>query len=540
MNKLSTLAGAAVAATAMLALDPAVATAKDTIIIAIPGTPQGIDLDRQAGPQTWTMAAQVIELGAEWQPVAYPYKPVAGADPTKIAGFTYPNFSQQAMAPGIVEKCELSADGRSATYHLRKGVKSAAGNEFTADDVLWRVERAHALKAIGAFLQNAANVSDPKQWKKIDAHTVQITGDQPMPLVCKILTNLYWYWFDSKEAKKHVTADDPWATKWVSTGGVGFGPYVIETWEAGKRVVMRANPNYWKGAPEIKRIIYLVVPESSNRVALLRQNKVDMVEGLSPDEALALAADAGVRVAAVRGNQSIYAVMNNTKPPFDDPNVRQAINHLIRRDKIVADIYRGLAEEWQGVMPSTYPGFVQMSRYPYDVAKAKELLAKSKHAGGFKTTLAFSAGDPVQENIAILLKSSLAEVGIDVTLRKTPVAAHSDQVQSKNADFALWIDFPIQPDPNYSIGLIYGGGNAVNYQRYKNADVDSGLAKGAGIVDTAERNAFHAAIEEQISKDAPLGWIAEPYYVNAMRGAVSGWKWFTTQYYKVAEMKVAD
>jgi peptide/nickel transport system substrate-binding protein len=104
----------------------------------------------------------------------------------------------------------------------------------------------------------------------------------------------------------------------------------------------------------------------------------------------------------------------------------------------------------------------------------------------------------------------------------------------------LWIDFPIQPDPNYSLGLIYGGGNAVNYQNYKNDEVDRILKEGATIVDTAERNKFHAPAEQQINKDAAIGWIAEPYYVNAMTDKLSGWKWFTTQYYKVAEMKLAD
>jgi peptide/nickel transport system substrate-binding protein len=321
---------------------------------------------------------------------------------------------------------------------------------------------------------------------------------------------------------------------------MGFGPYAIDSWEAGKRVVMKANANYWKGAPPIKRIIYLVVPESTNRVALLRQGKVDLVEGLSPDEAMALAADTSLRVAAVRGNQSIYAVMNNTKPPFDDPFVRQAVNTAIPREQIVKDIYRGLAEPWQGVMPSTYPGYVPMSRYGFDVGKAKQLLAQSKSPNGFKTTLAFSAGDPVQENVAILLKSVLAPLNIDVSLQKMPVAAQSDLVQSKRADFALWIDFPIQPDPNYSLGLIYGSGNAVNYQNYRNPEVDRILAEGATIVDSAQRNAFHAPAEEQISKDAALGWIAEPYYVNAMSAKVSGWKWFTTQYYKVSEMNIAD
>lgn len=523
-----------------LAATPGVALAKDTIVIAIPGTPQGIDLDRQAGPQSWTMAGQVIELGAEWAPIPYPFKPVAGADPTKIPGFSYPNFADQALVPALIEKCDLAPDGLTATYHLRKGVKSGVGNEFNADDVLWRVERARALKAIGAFLQSTANANDPAQWKKIDDHTVRITADKPMPLACKILANLYWYWFDSREAKKHVTPDDPWATKWVATGGVGYGPYTIESWESGKRVVMKANANYWKGAPAIKRIIYLVVPDSTNRVALLRQAKVDIVEGLSPDEAMALSSDASLRVAAVRGNQSIYAVMNNTKPPFDDPKVRQAINTVIPRAQIVKDVYRGLAEPWQGVMPSTYPGYVPMSAYDFNIEKAKELLAQSKSPKGFKTSLAYSSGDPVQENIAILLKSIMAPIGIDVTLQKMPVAAHSDLVQSKNAEFALWVDFPIQPDPNYSLGLMYGSGNAVNYQRYSNSEVDRILKEGTSIVDSAQRNAFHVPAEEQISKDATIGWIAEPYYVNAMTAKVSGWKWFTTQYYKVSEMQIAD
>src|SRR6201997_5617679 len=243
---------------------------KDTIIIAIPGTPQGVGVDRPTGPQTRTMAAQLIEPGAEWKPTTYPYAPTPGADPTKIPGFTYPDFRTQQMVPGIVENCDLSADSKIAVYHLRKGVKSAAGNEFTAKDVLWRVERAHALKAIGTFMLNTANASDPKQWQEVDAHTVRISSDKPMPLICKILTNSPWYWYDSTEAKKHSTPDDPWATKWASTSLVAFGPYVIRSWEAGNRVVMDANPNYWQGPPKIKQIIYQVVPESASRVALLK------------------------------------------------------------------------------------------------------------------------------------------------------------------------------------------------------------------------------------------------------------------------------
>src|ERR1700739_939165 len=96
------------------------AQTKDTIIIAVPGTPQGVDVDRPSGPQTWTMAAQNIESGAEWKSTAYPYAPTPGADPTKIPGFAYPDFRTQQMVPGVVENCDLSEDSKTAVYHLGK------------------------------------------------------------------------------------------------------------------------------------------------------------------------------------------------------------------------------------------------------------------------------------------------------------------------------------------------------------------------------------------------------------------------------------
>jgi peptide/nickel transport system substrate-binding protein len=105
-----------------------------------------------------------------------------------------------------------------------------------------------------------------------------------------------------------------------------------------------------------------------------------LIEGVSPDEAVSLAASSNVRVAAVHGNQSIYLVMNNAKAPFDKVQVRQAINHLLARDQIVKDIYRGLAVTWEGVMPSVYPGYVEFNNYTYNVAEARRLLAEAGYA----------------------------------------------------------------------------------------------------------------------------------------------------------------
>jgi peptide/nickel transport system substrate-binding protein len=509
---------------------------RTTLVIAIPGTPQGVDLDRQAGPQSWTMAGQLLSPGAEWARVEYPYEKPPIGDPTQVPGFTYPNLKDQDIEWQIIEKCDLSKDGKKATYHLRKGVKTFDGQEFTADDVLFRVERAIANKAIGAFMVGAANAADLKQWKKVDDHTVRITSDSAMPLICKLNTNLYWTYWDSETIKENAAADDKYGNEFVATNGASFGPYHVTSWESGKQVVMEANENYWGGAPEIKKIIWRVVPESSNRVALLKSGQVDMAEALSPEELASLDGNEGVRVAAPRSSLSIYAVMNNKKKPFNEVKVRQAINHAIPRDDIVDKVYRGLANRWEGVMPSIYPGYVEQSRYPYDIEKAKQLMSEGGYADGFKTTLSYNAGDPVQEQAAILLQTSLRQIGVQVTLQKLPPAALSDKVQSKTADFAFWLDFPIQPDPNYSLRLLYLTDNAVNYQNYSNAEVDKLIEDATPIVDAEERLKAHEEIQNRIAEDAPIAWMTEPNYLIGMRDTIEGWGWHTTQHYLVKDL----
>src|SRR4029077_18794448 len=89
------------------------AQTKDTIIIAVPGTPQGVDVDRQSGPQTWTMAAQGIEPGADWKPTACPCVAPPEGVPANIPGFTYPDFRSQPMVPSILENCDLSTDSKT-------------------------------------------------------------------------------------------------------------------------------------------------------------------------------------------------------------------------------------------------------------------------------------------------------------------------------------------------------------------------------------------------------------------------------------------
>lgn len=543
--------GAAAAAliAAGTSLAPGMAKAGvDTMVIAIGALPQGIDLDKNVSPTTWSMGAQVLEDGMSWEWVDFPFSTGDDWDPSTIPGFKYPDYmGKQILVPGIIEKCELASDGKSATYHIRKGVISPWGNEFTADDMLWRIDRGKATGAINNFLEFLLNlpgqtINPPESggYEKIDKYTVEITSSAGMPLACKRFTNYYDAFLDSTEVMKHATDEDPWADKWVSTNGGGFGAYRVTEWSPGKRVVMAANEDYWRGAPEIKKIIYLVVPESANRVALLQQGKVHMAEGLTPDEIVALASSDKARGVAVRGNQSMWVMINNELPPYDNLKVRQAINHVINRETIARNIYHGMMNPWQGVMPSTYPGYESWLKYDFDPAKAKQLLADAGFPDGFDAELTFDAAQAAMESIAILLQSDFKKAGINLSLKKLPTAAASDIVQSKKGSLALWTDMPIQPDINYALKLVWPTGALVNYHNFSDPKVDQTLKDGEGVVDPEARIKAHAGIQEYIHDLAPLGWIGEHYFAVGLSRKVSGFRWYTTQYYHVNEMTISE
>ena len=522
----------------LLLVSPNLALAKDNLIIAIPGLPSGVDLDRHVSPQTWTMAAQLFESGMEWEMGDYPFESGKAFDPTNLEGYQYPiGYTTQNTTPALFESCEEFEGGQRVVYHIQPGIMSAWGNEFTADDVIWRYNREKELPIIYALVSHLFN-TDTATKTKIDDYTVELTNDVPMPLACPGLTNFYNAWLDSKEVSRHASGDDPHSANWLATNGGGFGAYYVTEWSPGKRVIMEANPNYYKGEPVIGRITYVVVPESAGRLALLQRGEVDIAEGLSPDEINALADNESAAGVAVRGNSQMWLIANNNHEEMTDLRVRQAINYAIPRTEIVDNVYHGMAREWNGVISSVTPGYVESDAYAFDLKKARSLLEEAGKGDGFTLELAFSAGVPEMENMAVLLQDSLGEIGISLDLKKLPVAAHADLVQSRNAQLALWIDSPIQPDSNYVMSLVYSSGDLalVNYSNYQDDYVDAKLVEGSAIADAEERIEFHKDLQSHIREDAAFGWVVEPYFRIGVSRAITGFRWFTTQYYKVALM----
>ncbi len=496
--------------------------AKDTLIIGITSMPPGADNDFHSHPETWPLIMNLYAHGLEYKYI--PSGEPGGPDILK------PQFGQ--IEPRLFRKWTLSKDGKTATFHLRKGVKSAYGNEFTTKDVFWRYQRNFANKALGTFFLICEDISELDAIKVIDKYTFSTTANGPTPLAVHMKTNHYVGYIDSTQAMKHATETDPWASKWIAkNGGSGLGPYTVTEWKAGNRIVLKANPNYFRGEPKFKKIILKVISEGSSRLTMLKTGIIDVATGLSPREHKSLRNANGVKTVNIAGNMCFWGLMNNKIKPFDNKLVRQAINYAIPRRQIAKAAFYGFAKPWKASLPMMYEATTSTKEFPYsyNLKKAKQLLTKAGYPNGFDTELAYDAAYATDETTATLIKTSLGKIGINVQLRKMPSGTFMTKVTARELPFALWWDMPMMPDPNYAITLTYHGKSVVNYERYDNPEVNRMLKKGNAIVDWQKRVEYHKKIQRLIMEDAPIAYIVQRDYTVAMRDNIEGWNWSTMQ-----------
>ena len=201
--------------------------------------------------------------------------------PGGVRGATELRKGDAGMLPALVERTEVSDDNLTYTLHLRAGVMSAAGNEFTSEDLRWMIERNFGVAIVGAFVVGVAKIPSMDNVKVIDERTIEITITAPNPLFYRAMQLQTISPADSTVAKANATEDDPWATEWMKRNQMGFGPYYVEEFTPGSQLVLKANKNYWRGEPFFSEIIYREIPDSSQRLALLKQGQIDIAENLS-------------------------------------------------------------------------------------------------------------------------------------------------------------------------------------------------------------------------------------------------------------------
>jgi peptide/nickel transport system substrate-binding protein len=487
----------------------------ETLVVAGPRTPESLELDYPS-----TEAVQEARKNIYERLLAY--EMVENEDGVRLENF-------DKIVGALAESWEVSDDKTSITFHLAEA-KSPAGNVLSADDVMWTFERGWDLKATFFWYMNQMlKIEDfDAAFQKIDDRTVKVTLPKPSPLIDRLWVNNDLSIIDATEVKKHLSDEDPWGQTWLSTNSASFGAYSVSSYVPGREIIYEANPGYFRGEPRIKKVIFREIPTSSNRVAALEAGSIDVAEWLLPRELDLLRQSPGVKVWTVFGNYIHRVDMNNTIPPFDNVLVRQALNYLVPRDEISQAVYYGTARPTKSPVSEIYPAYTDaFFDYTYDPEKAKALLAEAGFADGFETELGYRTGEEIEEQIAVILKTSFAQAGVDVQLNKVPSSTLVERYSGGTIPMYFLRDGAWVPDAAYVANLWLNSASMVDFSRYKNEEVDKLIDKNLTWTVEEDRIADMTKVQEMVVTEAPWVFLFNPGYQLATRENVKGFSWYT-------------
>ncbi len=390
-------------------------------------------------------------------------------------------FDLDTVRGELAESYDVSPDGLKITFHLRKDAKFQDGTPVTAEDVKWSLDRAVTANSLAKAQLLTGSLTSPDQFKVIDPYTFEVTLPKPDKLALPNLATVYPVIFNSKVAKAHATADDPWAQNWLKENTAGSGAFVIETFKPAEQVILKRNDAWNRGPANsqaaFKRLIVQTVPEASTRANLVERGDADIVIDLQPTDAAALEAKGKLKVISTPQYNAIsFISFNNKIPPFDNVNVRKAIAYALPYDDMfkAALFGRGFplyGATWtDGKAPSG--GFPIPQPVKLDLAKAKEYLAAAGMPDGFSTTFSFNVGQAnVAEPMAALLKETLAKIGIKVEIQKLPDAQMSTLINEKKLPFFTENIVAWLPSMDYFYRNFYIGNIRWNYSSLDNPQI---------------------------------------------------------------------
>ena len=417
-------------------------------------------------------------------------------------------------------------------FKLRKGVKWHDGTPFSADDVMFTVERAQNVpNSPSSFVTYLKG----KTFKKIDDHTIHIETAKPYPLMPNDMTTVK---IISAKAGKGASTEDYNSGK----ATIGTGPYKFVEWVPGDRIVLERNDGYFGDKAAFDRIVFKPIKSGPARIAALLAGDVDFIDNVPPLDVARLKQNSDVKLSSGPSNRVIYLHMDQfrensphitakdggpIKNPLMDVRVRKAISMAINRDAIVARVMEGVAVKAGQLLPAGFHGVSdKMKPENYDPEKAKALLAEAGYPDGFKMTIHGPNDRYINDaKIAEALAQMLSRVGIDASVETMTKAVYFKRASSGGENGLPEFSFMVlgwgagsgeASSPLKALLHSYDkskGMGAANRGRHSDAAVDSLIQKALATVDADARGALLAeATEKAVGEN--YGVIPLHYQVN--------------------------
>jgi peptide/nickel transport system substrate-binding protein len=430
--------------------------------------------------------------------------------------------SNGKILPSLAQLWQPSGNNKW-TFILRRDAKFHDGSSVTAADVIFSISRAQT-DPKSTF---KGSVSSIKSMKALGDYTLEIVTERPDPLLPNKLVGILVV------SQRQVQFNPNWAEK-----PIGSGAYRFVSWLSGDNLLLEANPNYWGGAPVIKRVKLQNIPNPAARVAALVSNQVQLIEKIAPQDVARLSANPEFRVLQAPSNRVLYLVMDvqnagsspavtgATDNPFFKQKVREAVARAINKTLLVKSIMGGFATPATQFVAPNVPGFDRGIKNPgFNLERAKALLAEAGYPNGFSLRLD-ATNDRYQNDslIAQAVGGMLETVGI-----KTKVNAISRTVlfpQLDRGEFSAYISGWASSDVvNTLVSQTMcknpqEGYGALNRAGYCNKEVDKLILAAATNFNPLERNKLVSQAMRQILQ-SDVFWVPL-HYENVIHAVSSG------------------
>jgi len=331
--------------------------------------------------------------------------------------------------PQLAESWDVSSDFKQVTVNLRKGVNYHSGREFTADDVVWNLQRALDPKITVGIITGFFG-ADPTFTAK-DKYTVVMQTSQPWPTV-----------FDMFHTVNMLDKENTDVGSNTQAKAVGTGPFILQEYRQGESMRFSKNPNYWQtGRPYLDEILVNVRADAQAMVADLEAGTANLIYGSTLQDFQRLKADSKYQAQFLTPAAGMYQIQPNvTFKPLDDKRVRQALNYALDRKRIADTVLLGFVGPEDLPWPTTSPAYEadKNARYTFDLDKAKALLTQAG-VSDLSLDFVFAPTTPEYATIAQIYQSDLAKIGVTLNVKSMQIAALFDVIhhQTYNGLYTL-------------------------------------------------------------------------------------------------------
>jgi oligopeptide transport system substrate-binding protein len=442
--------------------------------------------------------------------------------------------------PAAAEGWDVSPDGLVYTFHLRPNLRWSNGDPLTADEFIYSYRRilSPAFAASYAYMLwplknakafNSGKITDFGQVgvSAPDARTLRLTLDRPTPYLPTLVSHQTWIPVHRSAIEKFGAMDQK-GTKWTRPGNlVGNGPFMLDAWVPNSRVIVVRNPQYWNAAKtRLNRIEFYPIEQAETEERIYRSGQLHVTFALPTSKIAAYRTHVPADLRIDPLLTSYYLLINTTRPPFDNPKVRQALQHAVDREAITRDVLHGVYEPAYSFTPPNCSGYTARAHITDDFNEARRLLAEAGFPGGRGLPTTEVASYQSETSLGVLEAVQamwLKELGFHITIAQFEQKTLFQNEQSLNFSIAFSAWGADYPDPvSFLETLTTGNGN--NWTGWSNRTYDGLLRQAADSGDNARRYEDFQQAENILLNDAPIIPIFHRNQVYAVNPAVRGWE----------------